>query len=89
MIVGVLQGLLVFPALFVNAFQCDPVSKYWNVVDLSGSCINVGAYLAGAETVNSSIDFAMTGLGMFFIRHLQLRSGTKWMLRIVFAIGGL
>jgi len=87
--IAALQTCLFFATMFVNAFQCRPVSKYWDVLNPDGSCLNVPAYLVGAETINSLIDIAMAALAVYMLRDLRVSLGTKWKLSIVFAIGGL
>lgn len=72
----------------VSLFECTPVSLYWDPL-ATGHCINVGAFLAGVESTNSFVDFAMVILAMFMLRELQVDGRTKLKLGLVFVLGGL
>lgn len=86
---GLAQVLLVIPSVLVNAFQCTPVSKYWNLLETTGSCLEPGPYLAGIETTNSLIDFSMAVLAIFMMRQLQTSLRNKLKLGFIFILGGL
>jgi hypothetical protein len=73
----------------VEAFECTPVYKYWDLTYRGGSCINIGPYLAANETLNSLADFMLAALAVVMLRHLQTSARTKWRLGVVFAVGGL
>lgn len=88
-ILGVVQVLYCVTVVLVNAFQCRPVQKYWDILMTDGWCINVGAFLAGAESINSFIDFAMALLAVLMLRGLQTSGRTKLSLAFVFILGGL
>lgn len=85
---GVIQILYTIVTSLVSLFECTPVSKYWDPL-AAGHCINTGAFLAGVESTNSFVDFAMVILAMFMLRELQVDGRTKLRLSLVFLIGGL
>lgn len=85
---GVIQILYTIVTSLVSLFECTPVSKYWDPL-ADGHCINTGAFLAGVESTNSFVDFAMVILAMFMLRELQVNGQTKLKLSLVFVLGGL
>lgn len=86
---GVLQITYTVAALLTSILQCVPVKKYWKPLEIGGSCIRYGVYLATAETVNCVVDFAMATLAVIMLRDLQMSKRTKHKLAIVFTLGAL
>lgn len=86
---ALVQILWAIETPLVEAFECTPVKKYWDITYVGGTCIDIGAYLAANETINSLIDLVMAALAVVMLRQLQISSQTKWKLGIVFAIGSL
>ncbi|KAH7322415.1 hypothetical protein B0I35DRAFT_498921 [Stachybotrys elegans] len=89
-----LQGLATLQILWfigtstTKYLLCYPVRRIWDLT-ADGSCINIGAFLAATESVNSLIDFAMIGLAVWIISTLQMSKSTKRKLNILFSIGSL
>lgn len=75
--------------ILTSWLQCNPVYKYWDVLETKGSCITVGPYLATAETANCVIDFAMAILAVIMLGELQMSKKTKFKLAVVFLLGAL
>ncbi|KAK2613262.1 hypothetical protein N8I77_000185 [Diaporthe amygdali] len=86
-ILGLVQLAYSITVIIVNAFQCRPVQKYWDILLTDGWCINVGAFLAGAESINSVIDFSMALLAVLMLRGLQTSARTKLSLSFIFILG--
>lgn len=90
-----IKGLAIFHVLWaietvlVCIFECRPIYKYWDPMYLGGYCINIGAYLAANETMNSLGDFVIAGLAVVMLRELKTTTLTKLRLAVVFAVGGL
>lgn len=82
------QILYTIVSSLVSLFECTPVRKYWDPL-APGHCINVGAFLAGVESTNSFVDFAMVIVAMFMVRELHVNGRTKMNLSFVFLLGGL
>lgn len=73
--------------IFMQAFACDPVNKFWEPL-VPGTCMTK-VVLIVAEPINSTIDFALVVLAIFMIRPLQLSTSNKWRLGFLFSLGGL
>jgi hypothetical protein len=87
--IGLFTILWSIQGTLVVAFECRPIWKYWTPWYLEGYCINIGAYLAVNESLNSLADFVMAGLAIVMLRQLHTKRYTKWKLGIVFGFGGL
>jgi hypothetical protein len=73
----------------VHYFECWPTAKLWDS-SLQGYCINSEAFLAGGETPNSLVDFALIGLAVWMVHALKsIKTGEKVRLYAIFTIGGL
>lgn len=88
-VLGFLQVIVSLISLILNIVQCLPIQKAWVPSMENGSCVNVSAMLAGTETSNSLLDFAIGVFAVVALRSVQTTSSAKWKLAIVFAIGGL
>ena len=88
--IAVVHILFSIAVLLVALFGCQPISKGWNP-PLPGSCVTTapGHFLAGTESINSGIDFAMVILAIFMIRELNMGTSKKLKISVLFAIGGL
>ncbi|RYO78505.1 hypothetical protein DL766_009225 [Monosporascus sp. MC13-8B] len=86
---GLLQIVVSLISFIFNIFQCRPIDKAWSPMLSGGSCVNLGAMLAGTETSNSLIDFAMAVFAVLALRGLQTSRSTKWKLAVIFALAGL
>ncbi|KAI1392108.1 uncharacterized protein F4822DRAFT_389641 [Hypoxylon trugodes] len=81
-------------AWFISAYVvkwnlCSPAPFAWDKTIEGGTCIDIGAFLAASETINSLVDFAMIGLAVWIVQSLQVDTSTKWRLCILFSLGGL
>ncbi|CAJ2508443.1 Uu.00g134690.m01.CDS01 [Anthostomella pinea] len=85
---GILQIAWFVPVYLVKYFFCLPVESIWNL-SVPGKCINIGAFLAATESINSLIDFAMIILAVWIVNSLQMSNHAKWKLGMLFALGGL
>ena len=75
---------------FLVLFLCDPVSKWWDVMDTQpGHCLDGNAFLVAEETINSTLDFATIILTVAVVRKLQTRQFIKTKLALIFTVGGL
>lgn len=87
-VTGALQIIYSVVTLFVSIFLCTPIARNWNPM-VEGTCIDHNKYLAGSETINSSVDFAMVVMACFMVWHLKMKQALKWKLVILFIIGGV
>ena len=87
-VIGALHVAYCLATLPIFLFSCRPISKAWNVLQ-PGTCIDYTASVAGAETVNSAIDFVMVILALFIVQRLQIRRSAKWRIGVLFAVGSL
>ncbi|KAI1176533.1 hypothetical protein F4777DRAFT_262127 [Nemania sp. FL0916] len=87
-VLGALQIAWFISTYIVKYLLCVPVKSIWDL-SVPGKCINIGAFLAATESVNSLIDFALIGLACWIVHFLQIQNATKWKLGLLFAIGGL
>ena len=86
---GALQIIYSVATLFVSIFGCSPIAGSWDPkLAITAKCINHNQYLAGSETVNSFVDFAMVGLAIWMIQDLRMKNSMKWKLSIPFILGG-
>ncbi|KAI2642651.1 hypothetical protein GGS21DRAFT_184336 [Xylaria nigripes] len=88
--IAVIHIGLIIASILVALFGCHPIAKGWNPA-LPGWCITTAPhpYLAGTESVNSAIDFAMVILAMIMIRDLNMSLANKLRLSVLFILGGL
>ncbi|TVY48033.1 Satratoxin biosynthesis SC1 cluster protein [Lachnellula occidentalis] len=85
---GIVQLMWSIATYVIHYFECTPPARLWNT-KLEGTCINSPAFLAGGETPNSLIDFALVGLAIWVVQSLQMKTIVKLKLSTLFAIGGL
>lgn len=72
----------------VTIFQCDPISKVWDI-ELRGHCINQLLFYAWNSVPNCALDFLIVILPMREILRLQTSSAQKAGLASTFLLGGL
>ncbi|MCJ1380706.1 hypothetical protein MMC17_003814 [Xylographa soralifera] len=72
------------------AFQCTPVSFYWNQVagDTSGFCINEYSFLAGNAALNITSDIMILLLPMPIVWRLHIKKSQKLAISAIFFLGG-
>lgn len=87
-IIASAQGLLVLLLSILHPLSCEPFERYFDK-SIPGTCRDDGLTILAGETPNSLIDIAMVILVMFMIRPLQLKSSTKWSLRVLLGMGVL
>ncbi|GAP85076.1 putative benzoate 4-monooxygenase cytochrome [Rosellinia necatrix] len=85
-IIGSAQGLLVVLLSILHPLSCEPFNRYFDK-SIPGTCRDDGLTILAGETPNSLIDIAMVILVLFMIRPLQLKSSTKWSLRVLLGMG--
>lgn len=68
--------------------ECIPPRKLWEP-KIDGHCINSAAFLAGGETPNSLVDFALIGLAVWMVHTLRVQLSEKIKLYFIFMLGGL
>ncbi|KAF3067104.1 hypothetical protein GL218_08768 [Daldinia childiae] len=87
-IVGIIQLLWSVATYLVHYFACIPPKKSWTPT-APGHCINNPAFLAGGESINSLLDFALVGLAIWMVQALHMKTVVKIQLCFLFALGGL
>jgi hypothetical protein len=85
---GIFQLLWSIATYLAHFLECIPPKKLWEP-GLPGHCINSPAFLAGGETPNSLVDFALIGLAIWMVQSLKIRTSHKIKLFAIFVIGGL
>lgn len=88
--IAIIHVGLIISAVLVALFGCHPIAKGWDPA-LPGTCITTAPhpFLAGVESINSAVDFAMVILVMFMIRELNMSISNKLKVSILFILGGL
>lgn len=75
-------------AIFIQAFQCEPVDAFWKWW-VSGKCLGTAKGVAAVEPPNSIIDFLLVILAVIMVGSLQMSTSNMWRLRILFGLGAL
>lgn len=88
--IGAVHILFSIAILLVALFGCKPVAKGWNPL-MTGSCVTTAPrpFLAGAESINSAVDFIMVILAILMIRELNMSTANKMKVSLLFVVGGL
>lgn len=75
---------------FVSIVQCVPLTDAWNPLRLTeGHCVLFGLYTLFEEVTNVVLNIIVLVLPIFVIRKLQLPARQRWMLSLLFLLGGL
>lgn len=74
--------------VFVDIFQCVPISSAWDP-SKTGKCVSYGAFVLTMGIINIVTDVIMLVLPMPLLWKLRVSSPRKWMLMIMFSLGGL
>ena len=75
---------------FVSVVQCVPLTDAWNPLRLTeGHCVLFGLYTLFEEVTNVVLNIIVLVLPIFVIRKLQLPARQRWMLSLLFLLGGL
>ena len=74
--------------VFFDIFQCVPISSAWNPSE-TGKCLPYGALVLAMGIVNIITDVIMLVLPMPLLWKLNVSKSRKWMLMIMFSLGGL
>lgn len=85
---GIAQAVLAMIFCIAQAFHCEPFNRYFDR-SIPGSCKDDGMVVLSGETPNSLIDFAMVLLAIYMIQGLQLSTGVRWKLTVLFGLGSL
>lgn len=76
--------------LFACAFQCWPVSYYWDKYTQTGTCINNEVVIALAylfSVINIISDFTFALLPAWIVSHLNMKLKTKLALIVLMGLG--
>lgn len=74
----------------VSAVQCVPLRDAWNPLRLTQSrCILFGLFTLFEELTNVVLNIVVLLLPIFVIRKLQLPARQRWILSLLFLLGGL
>ena len=75
---------------FVTVVQCIPLKDAWNPLRLTeGKCVLFGLYTLFLEITNNVLNIVVLVLPIFVIRKLQLPARQRWILSLLFLLGGL
>lgn len=74
--------------VFFEIFQCVPISSAWDPSE-TGKCVPYGALVLAMGIVNIVTDVIMLILPMPLLWRLKVSATRKWMLMIMFSLGGL
>lgn len=73
-----------------SVVQCIPLRDAWNPLRLTeGKCILFGLFTLFEELTNVVLDVIILLLPIFMIRKLHLPARQRWILSIIFLLGGL
>ena len=73
-----------------SVVQCVPLNDAWNPLRLiEDKCILFGLFTLFEELTNVVLSIIVLLLPMFMIRKLHLPARQKWILSIIFSLGGL
>ncbi|KAJ5113709.1 hypothetical protein N7456_002243 [Penicillium angulare] len=75
--------------VFVEAFQCKPVSALWNDMGSAEYCLAAGRIWLGLEITNLFGDVAILAMPLFMIKQLNLPRNRKYSLGGIFLLGSL
>lgn len=74
----------------VSAVQCVPLRDAWNPLRLTQSkCVLFGLFTLFEELSNVVLNIIVLLLPIFVIRKLQLPARQRWILSLLFLLGGL
>ena len=74
----------------VSVVQCVPIIDAWNPLRLKeGKCVLFGLFTLFEELTNVVLDIVILLLPIFMIRKLQLPIRQRWILSVIFLLGGL
>ena len=74
----------------VSVVQCIPLWDAWNPLRLTeGKCVFFGLYTLFEELTNVVLDIVILLLPIFMIRKLHLPARQRWILSVIFLLGGL
>ncbi|KAF5873031.1 putative integral membrane protein [Botrytis fragariae] len=78
-------------ALGVTIFQCIPVEKAWSdpSSNTPGSCMNLKAIYLGIAIPNIGTDFVLTLLPIYYVMGMQMTTGNKFKVCLVFSVGSI
>jgi hypothetical protein len=74
---------------FLNAFQCRPVSAFWETLASTDYCIPTGELWEAYELTNFFLDLVVLVLPTVMVHRLRLPSARKWSVSGIFLLGGL
>jgi hypothetical protein len=72
----------------VLIFQCQPISKAWDL-DEPGKCLSIPDFYYANASIMIASDIVMYLMPMFSIRGLQLRRSKRIVVNILFGLGAL
>ena len=75
-------------AIMVQILACVPVRSIWNAL-IPRHCVDYGPYVVAVLSVELAFDLILFIIPILEIGKLQLNSTKRWLLVLVFALGGL
>ena len=87
-VAGLAVVALFIAACVASAFQCWPISHFWDPLG-PGTCFNFNAYFLGASAAEAVVDTAILVLPLHSIWKLQLSRKIKSSLIGIFLLGGM
>ena len=74
----------------VIVVQCIPLEEAWDPLRTTGTkCVLLGIFILAQELTNVLLDLTILILPISVIQNLQLPARQKWMLSLIFLLGGL
>ncbi|ETS74454.1 hypothetical protein PFICI_14320 [Pestalotiopsis fici W106-1] len=87
-IVAASQIVWLVAMVILQAVQCRPTAKFWNVT-LEGHCIRESVVILISEIPNSASDLVVVFLALCMLRPIQVSSAAKCRLNILFSLGSI
>ena len=74
----------------VIVVQCVPLKEAWNPLRTTeDKCVLFGIFILLEELLNVTLEVTILILPIFVIRNLQLPARQRWILSLIFLLGGL
>lgn len=87
--VGIATLVVIWWIVFTicTLLPCLPPQKFWHP-ELKGPCFNYDEFFLGSEIVDILLDFVILTLPVRMISKLQMSRQRKWILYLIFLVGG-
>ncbi|KAJ5538181.1 hypothetical protein N7513_006132 [Penicillium frequentans] len=85
---GVIASLFI-AVLFVDIFQCHPITYNWDLTIKGGKCIDQGAFYVSTAALNLFTDLMVISIPIIITWHLQMPLRRKIAVCLILCLGGV